>query len=231
MRGPARIIAVGLAVGLLSACAEYTTTGVPQDSSSATTTGADSLAGTSWSLSDATLGAEQDIASLGITAGFSEGTMAGRAPVNTYSTSYRVEGSALRLGPVASTRMAGTPEAMAAEQAYFDVLGTVTSFRVEDGQLFLLGTDQQVLTYAPNGGAVKATPAASDVQALKATTEFAATLIGTSTADAQAAAEAAGHEFRVISEDGQARAVSSDYLPTRVNVTVVDGRVTEATAG
>ncbi len=231
MRAPARFLALGLVLGLLSACADYTTTGVPQDSATATDV-ADPLAGTSWSLSDATLGSTEDIASLGITAAFADDAMAGRAPVNTYSASYSVDGSALHLGPVASTKMAGTAEAMQAEQAYFDALATVTSFAVQDGQLLLMAADKQVLAYAPNtSGDVEKSQAASEDADLKATTTFAATLVGMSTADAQAAAQGAGHAFRVVSEDGEARAVTSDYIPTRVNVTVVDGKVTEATAG
>ena len=178
MRAPARFLVIGLVVGLLSACADYTTTGVPQDSSTAADA-SDPLAGTSWSLSDATLGSTEDIASLGITAAFADDAMAGRAPVNTYSASYTVEGSALRVGPVASTKMAGTEAAMQAEQAYFDTLATVTSFAVEEGQLLLLAADKQVLAYARNtSGDVEKSHAASEDEDLKATTAFAATLIG-----------------------------------------------------
>ena len=52
-------MALVLAVGSLSACAEYTTTGVPEDSASAVAEqGADqqdALSGTSWALTDSSL--------------------------------------------------------------------------------------------------------------------------------------------------------------------------------
>ena len=67
-----------------------------------------------------------------VTARFAEGTVAGQGPVNRYRADYRLDESSLRLGPAAATLMAGPEAAMAAEHAYFALLGAVTGFRLGD---------------------------------------------------------------------------------------------------
>jgi hypothetical protein len=73
---------------------------------------------------------------------------------------------------------------------------------------------------------------AEDTEAIVAETEeFAATLVGTSAEEAEAAADAAGVTYRVVMVDGEPRAVTLDYRPDRVNVAIEDDVVTEATVG
>ena len=63
------------------------------------------------------------------------------------------------------------------------------------------------------------------------TEEFAATIVGKSDAEAKAATEAAGLTYRVVMVDGQPRAVTMDYRPDRVNVSLKDDVVVAATVG
>lgn len=56
-------------------------------------------------------------------------------------------------------------------------------------------------------------------------------LVGTDLAEATAIAEKAGFGVRVVSVDGEDFAVTSDYRTDRVNLTLVEDRVTEATIG
>jgi hypothetical protein len=49
--------------------------------------------------------------------------------------------------------------------------------------------------------------------------------------EAQAAVEAEGLTYRVLSEDGQENAVTADYRSDRINVEIEDGTVTAATVG
>ena len=60
---------------------------------------------------------------------------------------------------------------------------------------------------------------------------FGRTLVGKTVPQARAAARLEGYDFRVVSVDGESRPVTMDYNPQRLNATVVDGRVTEVTAG
>ncbi|MEM7337468.1 MAG: hypothetical protein AAF467_02405 [Actinomycetota bacterium] len=60
---------------------------------------------------------------------------------------------------------------------------------------------------------------------------FEVALVGLSEAAAREAAEAAGYQWRVVHRDGQDFAVTLDYNENRVNVTIVDSVVVEATRG
>lgn len=62
----------------------------------------------------------------------------GFSGVNRFFGGYEREGDKLKFGALASTRMAGPPEAMAAESAYLAALGSVTAWRIADGALELL---------------------------------------------------------------------------------------------
>jgi hypothetical protein len=64
-------------------------------------------------------------------------------------------------------------------------------------------------------------------EALAMTTD----VLGMAEAEAQAALEDSGLTFRVVSRDGTGLAVTDDYSVSRINVAIVDGRVTEATIG
>lgn len=219
-------MALVLAVGSLSACAEYTTTGVPEDSASAVAEqGADqqdALSGTSWALTDSSLeggGLDQ----FEITAEFADGTMSGKGPVNRYSASYEVSGDQITLGPVSGTKMAGDAEAMEAEGAYFALLSTVTAFHQDGDQLVLMAEEAPVLTFQAAGANV-----APDEQATQAVAD---SVVGKSAADAEKAVTAAGLTYRVISEDGKSLPATMDYRPDRVNVALVDDKVESVTVG
>ena len=55
--------------------------------------------------------------------------------------------------------------------------------------------------------------------------------IGLTVADATAKADADGRASRVVEEDGESLPVTMDFDETRLNVTVVDGKVTKVTTG
>ena len=57
----------------------------------------------------------------------------GFSGVNRFFGSYQLDGETLKFGPLAGTRMAGPPEAMAAEAAFLTMLGSVTGYRISGG--------------------------------------------------------------------------------------------------
>ena len=70
-----------------------------------------------------------------------EGRVAGTTGVNRVMGSYEIAGAAgdeLRLGGLATTRMAGPEEAMALEQVFLAALGTGGDFAI-DGDVLTLG--------------------------------------------------------------------------------------------
>lgn len=75
-------------------------------------------------------------------------------------------------------------------------------------------------------------PQVEDMDAVVAgTEEFAATIVGKSSDEAEAATEAAGFTYRVVMVDGEPRAVTMDYRPDRVNVSLKDDVVIASTVG
>jgi heat shock protein HslJ len=236
MRRHAAALALVLAIGSASGCAELNTTGVPADGAEPTGVAesigpqVDPLAGTTWELSASSLDSI-DLATFGITAEFAEGTLSGRAPVNSYNASYEVDGEGIEIGPIASTKMAGEPAAMAAEGAFFALLSTVTGFEQSSEELVLLAEEAPVLEFEPAGaeGSGEGEAPVTDEEAAAAA--FAATIVGMTAEEAQAAVEAEGLTYRVLSEDGKDNAVTADYRPDRINVEIEDGTVTNATVG
>lgn len=82
------------------------------------------------------------------TAAFDGGTVAGSTGCNRYSASYTLDGDAVELGPIASTKMACRPPADAVEREYVAALERVAGWRLEDGQLVLLDADDgELLRY------------------------------------------------------------------------------------
>ena len=222
-------LAALLMVGSLGACAEYTTTGVPADEEAAaeevTMEEGNPLEATSWALTESSL-SSQDLGSLGITADFFTEQMSGQAPVNRYFAEYTVEGDSIELGEIGQTMMAGDPELMTAESAYFELLGTVTSFELAGDTLVLKAGEQEVLTYATTTAVGAASGGgASDINAL------AGTLVGMSVAEAEKATTDAGFTFRVVSEDGEPKPVTMDYREDRINAEVEDDEVVRVTIG
>ena len=230
MRRQIAAVALLLAVGSLSACAEYTTTGVPQETAEAVEAAAspgageqDALAGTSWTLINSSM-EDSGLDQFGITAEFTEDTIAGQAPVNRYNGSFEVEGNEITFGPVASTMMAGEPVAMEAEGAYFALLSTVTAFEQEADTLILLADEVPVLVFE----AGTATVPQDDTASAQAAADK---VVGLTAAEAEKALSGAGLIYRVVSEDGQPKPATMDFRVDRVNVALVDGEVESATVG
>ncbi|MDI1289071.1 MAG: META domain-containing protein, partial [bacterium] len=80
---------------------------------------------------------------------FTDTTASGFGGVNQYNTTFTSgpDGD-LDFGEIASTKMAGSDEAMQAEQAYLASLDTVTGYTVAGDVLELFAGEQEVLTYA-----------------------------------------------------------------------------------
>jgi len=72
-----------------------------------------------------------------------DGRLSGRAPINGYfgAATLGKDGSLAWSGPMGSTQMAGPPERMEAEHAYFRILQEATRWRVEQGELILETAD------------------------------------------------------------------------------------------
>lgn len=151
-----------------------------------------------------------------VTISFDADEVSGQAPVNRYFGPFTAgDDGSLTFGPLARTEMAGPPELMRSEDAYFELLGRVTAFDADEVQLTLRTADETLLSFAqPDSPAV-----------------FGRTLVGLRVKKARAQATAEGYDFRVVSVDGVSKPVTMDYNPQRLNATVVDGVVTEVTVG
>lgn len=68
----------------------------------------------------------------------------GYSGVNSFAGAYQSSGAALMFGPLAATRRAGPPAAMAFESAYFKALGATRSYRIAGDQLELLDAGGEV---------------------------------------------------------------------------------------
>lgn len=232
MKRLASALALLIALGGTAGCAEYTTTGVPQEGGQEVSEvgeslapGVDPLVGTSWTLKEAESTAA-DLTAFPITAVFEEGTMSGKAPVNSYTAPYEVEADTeIQIGPVAATKMAGPPAAMAAEGAYFALLDQVSGFVVSSEQLQLIANGEPVLVYEPATADEPSDPAAAQAESV------ATSVVGLSAEEAEKVVAEAGLTYRVIAEDGVFNAVTSDYNPARVNVEITGGKVTSASVG
>jgi len=226
-------LAALLMVGSLGACAEYTTTGVPSGEEAVNEEvkmeEGHPLESTSWALTESSL-SSQDLGSLGITADFFKEQMSGQAPVNSYFADYTTEGETIEFGEIGQTMMAGEPKLMTAESAYFELLGSVTTFELTPEKLTLKAGAQEVLGYVPAGQAgsstdVQGAAGGEDINAL------APTLVGLSVADAEKATTDAGLTFRVVSVDGEPKPVTMDYRDDRINAEVEDDEVVRVTVG
>lgn len=71
----------------------------------------------------------------------------GTSGINRYTASYELNGLALRFGTAAGTKMAGRPEAMAIEDAYFKALASVSSWSIAGNQLELKSGDKTVMRF------------------------------------------------------------------------------------
>jgi heat shock protein HslJ len=76
-----------------------------------------------------------------------DGTVSGVGGINRYSTQLKVTDGRPVFGPTASTKMAGPPEAMALESAFFTRLGAVSNYQIDGGTLRLWAGDGEALTF------------------------------------------------------------------------------------
>ena len=85
-----------------------------------------------------------------IKAGFelrADGTLVGHTGVNRANGTYELSAPAgIHVPPLATTRMAGPPEAMDREQVFLGALATANAWRLEEENLLLLDGDDVVLT-------------------------------------------------------------------------------------
>lgn len=77
---------------------------------------------------------------------FVDGAVFGSGGVNRFRGTYETDGEvALTFGGVASTRMAGPPEAMSQESRFFTALSATTAFGIVAGRLELRGAGGETL--------------------------------------------------------------------------------------
>jgi len=83
-----------------------------------------------------------------------EGRVAGFAGVNRFMGPVEARDVGIGFGPLASTMMAGPPEAMALEQSYLGAMGKVRQVRREGEELVLASDDEvELLRFAAEPGA------------------------------------------------------------------------------
>ena len=73
----------------------------------------------------------------------------GTSGVNRIAGTYQIAGKRISFGPMISTRMAGTPEAMKFEADYLNVLGKIDEWSLTDGKLELRSGPEVMATYLP----------------------------------------------------------------------------------
>lgn len=71
--------------------------------------------------------------------------VAGSASVNRYNGSFRSTDAGIEAGPMASTRMAGPPEAMEREQKYLAALADAKSVSLIGGDVLVIAVENQEL--------------------------------------------------------------------------------------
>jgi len=142
---PGLAIASVVLAGLLSACAAMSSN-----------TDAPSLEGTAWML--ATLPGRTLLPGSSISLRFEAGRASGTDGCNRYTVPYTASGSTLQVGSAASTQMACPPEVMQQARAFMASVTGASSYRVDAGQLQLLGADGAVLaSLAPQAQGVAGT--------------------------------------------------------------------------
>lgn len=199
---------------LLAGCASASPEpSVSPTQSPAVSVPAELLPGEDWVLVGGTV--TPNPAAFDVTLRFKGSQLSGKGPVNRYNASATFDQASVVVGPIASTKMSGPNDAMAAEQAYFAALQKVTAWEVADETLSLSDATGPLVVYAAPGSAGA----------------FAVSLIGLPIAQAKAQIADAGYEARVVSVDGDVRPVTMDYRPDRINLTIVDKVVTNATVG
>jgi heat shock protein HslJ len=97
------------------------------------------LAGTSWEVTSYNNGKQAVVSALtgsSLTVVFNEdGTISGSGGCNNFNGSYEVDGSAITIGPLASTLMACEQDVMDQEAAYLAALQSAATYQVEGSML------------------------------------------------------------------------------------------------
>lgn len=135
-------VTAALAVGIAGAgCSAGTgAPDVPEDP--------EMLQGREWRLTGAEADDEDGLVAAGITVTFDGSNMGGFSGVNQYSAGYVAgEDGSLELDEIAATLMAGPEDAMAAEQAYLELLGRCDGYSLSGGTLTLLSAGSPILNY------------------------------------------------------------------------------------
>ena len=100
------------------------------------------LPGSKWKLASADRGPLAPLAAdSGVTLAFEAERLAGYGGCNQYNGSYSIDGEALKIGPVISTKRACLGPGNEAEAAWFAFLAQPVAFAHEDGALILRGSD------------------------------------------------------------------------------------------
>jgi heat shock protein HslJ len=76
-----------------------------------------------------------------------DGTVSGVGGVNRFNTRIEVVDGRLSFGPTAATKMAGPPEAMDLESAFFARLGAVSTYEIDGETLRLWAGDNEALVF------------------------------------------------------------------------------------
>jgi heat shock protein HslJ len=94
--------------------------------------------------------ADSPISGTTLTAAFAEdGTVSGSSGCNQYNGSYTLDGTAIAIGPLATTKMACPDDIMAQEQQFLAALASAAKVTVEAGQPVLRTADDQIaVTFA-----------------------------------------------------------------------------------
>jgi len=113
------------------------------------------LPGTKWVVTGYNTGTEavtSPIEGSELTLEFAEdGTVSGNGGVNTFSGPFEATEDTIKIGPLASTMMAGDEELMTQESRYFAALDAATTWKVVNGLLELRDADGATQVHAVSG--------------------------------------------------------------------------------
>lgn len=82
-----------------------------------------------------------------ITLSFEGEKIYGFSGVNRYFGSFKLDGNKIEISNLAMTKMAGSPEAMRAEQAYLDLLNKAVKFEILKDNLILYTDNNEKLEF------------------------------------------------------------------------------------
>lgn len=143
------VLAMTLLVPVMAACgsSESTSSAPSAEIIGAQPAGGADLAGTSWQLTGGSFGAGLP-ADVIVTLVFSEAEASGNSGVNTYMAGFQssADGS-LSFSEIATTRMAGEPDAMAFEAEYLAALQATFGYTADEESLTLFGAADQEMTF------------------------------------------------------------------------------------